>query len=176
MRLRREDWLHAARIQLGNEGPSGIKIEALARTLGVSKGSFYWHFADRQELLWSLLELWEQSTDLLIAQASEESTPQAAFRRLFQEIHALGVTGELGIFAWAKQDLEVKSRVQQVEQKRILFLQTLFQQVGYDEKQALHRAELSYLSFLGFLYRGEEGILQSFLTLGENIIHFLMDK
>ena len=56
--LTREDWITGAWEMLGDAGLDGVRVEPLARRLGVTKGSFYWHFRDRQELLDVLLDLW----------------------------------------------------------------------------------------------------------------------
>ncbi|MCB9644580.1 MAG: TetR/AcrR family transcriptional regulator [Myxococcales bacterium] len=174
MRLSPLDWLTAARKQLEVGGPSAIKIEALARDLGVSKGSFYWHFKDRTDLLWQLLSYWERGTDELIRLSSEESTPQDCLRRLFEELEKIGVTGESGIFSWAKQDEEVEARVHAVEQKRLAYLCELFQQAGFVEEESRRRAEISYMAFLGYVYRGESATLPKFQRLGEDLLLLLM--
>ena len=64
-RLGKDDWLRAARRALLIRGPNGVRVEPLARDLGVTKGSFYWHFSDRDDLLEALLVEWEQETSLL---------------------------------------------------------------------------------------------------------------
>ena len=176
MRLSKEDWLDAARKQMGEEGPAGIKVEVLARELGVSKGSFYWHFKDREDLLWSLLSYWEASTESLIAKAREESDPYAALGRLFHEIDALGVTGELGIFAWGKREPLVAARVEEVEKKRIGFLVEIFLWAGWPEEEAFRRSRLMYLAFLGYLYRGESAVLPSFSYLGAEMLALFLQR
>ena len=59
--LHPEDWLRAAQNRLSEHGIESVRIEVLARDLGVSKGSFYWHFRDRGELLDRLLARWEDA-------------------------------------------------------------------------------------------------------------------
>src|SRR5262245_7462490 len=61
----RADWLRAARLALRRRGPDAVRVEPLARALGVTKGSFYWHFRDRSDLLEALLKEWEDETGLL---------------------------------------------------------------------------------------------------------------
>ena len=61
----RNDWLRAARRALLHRGPEGVRVEPLAAILGVTKGSFYWHFTNRRELLEALLREWEEETRLL---------------------------------------------------------------------------------------------------------------
>src|SRR5262245_30715593 len=65
--LDRGDWVRAARLALLEGGPDAVKVERLARKLRVSKGSFYWHFKNRQELLEYLLREWEQEKGSLFA-------------------------------------------------------------------------------------------------------------
>jgi len=63
--LTREDWLKAARIALLHGGVEAVRVEKLARTLGVTKGSFYWHFSNREEILEALLLEWEGQRQIL---------------------------------------------------------------------------------------------------------------
>src|SRR5262245_28278931 len=75
MPLQRDDWVRAARRRLAASGVEAVRVEALARDLGATKGSFYWHFKDRPDLLAAVLREWEETTDRLIAAAARESTP-----------------------------------------------------------------------------------------------------
>jgi len=68
-RLGREDWMRAARLALLHTGPDSVRVEKLARTLNVTKGSFYWHFKDRNEILEALLREWEEETATLTRDA-----------------------------------------------------------------------------------------------------------
>src|SRR5207247_8741198 len=64
-RLSVSDWMRAARLALLHSGPDGVRVEPHARALGVTKGSFYWHFRDRADLLEALVGEWEAEASLL---------------------------------------------------------------------------------------------------------------
>src|ERR687893_303054 len=76
IRLSREDWIGAALQALADDGPSGVAVERLAARLGTTKGSFYWHFKDREELITEALATWErEDTDAVIEEMKEISDP-----------------------------------------------------------------------------------------------------
>src|SRR5262249_42932087 len=109
-RLGREDWLRAARRALLARGPEGVRVEPLARDLGVTKGSFYWHFGDRADLLEALLVEWEEETALL-SDALRIAAPRAELPAIIAELNRRNLASERGespsdaaIFAWAASD------------------------------------------------------------------------
>ncbi|MEM6429407.1 MAG: TetR/AcrR family transcriptional regulator [Deinococcota bacterium] len=176
--LTKQDWLEAARIALAQQGVKGVKVEVLARHLGVSKGSFYWHFKNRDALLQDLLAYWAQSTDLLIEQASGKVTPKAQLEHLFTAINKLGVTGEDAIHTWAKHDTTVAQHLRAVEAKRLDFLTSLFRQQGFSSVEAQERAEICYLTFLGYVFKTGQDTpsLSQLDELGSKITALLMHK
>lgn len=151
--LGREDWLHAARLALLRGGVEQVRVEKLARALGVTKGSFYWHFKDREELLELLLREWEDEVHGLLIQLGKQSRREKLniFLRLLNERVRLSEEGktpsDAAIFAWASVDPEVARRVNKAEQTRIRQLQHL---VG-----SRNRMELFYLVWIGFVARGQ---------------------
>jgi AcrR family transcriptional regulator len=150
-RLGRDDWMRAARIALLGGGAAAVRVERLAADLGVTKGSFYWHFADRGELLEELLREWEAERGL----ALRELPPlrgRAAVRELMDFLAprvAASERGELpsdaAVFAWASADAAVARRVERAEAERIVLMQEL---VGDPEL-----GEFLYLAYLGFIMR-----------------------
>jgi AcrR family transcriptional regulator len=151
-RLKPEDWLRAARLALRRGGPDAVRVERLARDLGVTKGSFYWHFKDRDELLEALLQEWEDETSLLLGNALGCSNIHEAVVSLFDEIQRRvslseqgGSPSDAAIFAWASISPEVAVRVNRIEQRRIDMLTRL---TGRPD-----RAELVHYAFLGFIMR-----------------------
>src|SRR3954447_10135934 len=90
-RLAAADWETAALDALADSGLAGVAIEPLARRLGVTKGSFYWHFADREALLVAALARWETGhTDRIIDAAEDVSDPRERLRRLIGRVVAGG--------------------------------------------------------------------------------------
>jgi len=85
VRTPRGAWVHAALQALAAGGPDAVRVEALAVSLGVSKGGFYWHFADRQALLEEMLDTWEKTgtEDIIARVASHPGDARAKLQKLF---------------------------------------------------------------------------------------------
>lgn len=176
--LSQQDWLQAARVIMTEQDIGAVKVEVLARHLKVSKGSFYWHFKNRDDLLKGLLELWASSTDWLIAEANRGSSPAEKLKLLFQHIAELGISGEASIHMWAKQDASVAKRLEQVERKRLAFLRKLFKEAGFRKRQAKENAELIYLAFLGYAFKtGQAAVFDLELSvLGDKLSDVFIQK
>ena len=157
MTLTKADWISAGWILMANKGVAAVKVEVLARQLKVSKGSFYWHFKNRQELLEGILQRWENETLWLIEESQKEPTPEKQLIKMFalaEELCNLP-DPETAIFIWANQNPEVQKRVRIVETRRVSYLERLLQDYGFDEAEARHKAEIGYFAFMGFWERKE---------------------
>lgn len=142
---------------MAKEGVAAVKVEVLARQLGVSKGSFYWHFKNRQELLEGILERWENETTWLIEESLQADTPRERIIKLFnlaEEMCHLP-DPEAAIFIWAYDDPAVQQRVRTIETKRVSYLTQLLQEYGFSSVEAEKRAEVGYFALMGFWERGE---------------------
>jgi AcrR family transcriptional regulator len=149
--LDRNDWLKAARLALLTGGVEAVRVEKLARTLHVTKGSFYWHFKGREQLLELLLREWEEERSL-ISDLFGERDKRAALANLFVEVGQRVKASERGespsdaaIFAWAAVSPEVAARVSKEEKVRIRLLKNIFRRND--------AAEYVYMAYLGFLLR-----------------------
>jgi AcrR family transcriptional regulator len=148
-RLSRESWIAAALDALTEHGVSAVAVEPLASRLGVTKGSFYWHFRNRDELLAAALEAWEsERTDELIARLDELPEPHerlAAWAR-----HALGADKALlvGLHA-ASADPIVAPVLLRVTERRVEYLAGLFRAAGVSRRDAERRALLLYAADIG---------------------------
>jgi len=144
------DWLKAARLALLTGGADAVRAERLAADLGVSKGSFYWHFKDVPALREALIAEWEDEADLLIVALGDPggAGPQRLVDALSERV-VLSERGEApsdaAIFAWAAIDPGIAARVAVAERDRIDLLARLCD--GRD------RAELVYMTYLGFILR-----------------------
>jgi AcrR family transcriptional regulator len=145
------DWLKAARLALLKRGVEAVRVEKLARQLHVTKGSFYWHFKNRGELLEALLREWEEERSLLTDLLGEREM-RPALADLFLELGRRVRVSERGespsdaaIFAWAAISPEVAARVNKEEKARIRLLKKVF-----PKNEA---AEYVYMAYLGFLLR-----------------------
>ncbi len=150
----RSDWLRVAVHVLAKKGIDGVRVEPLARLLGVTKGSFYWHFRNRRDLLDALVDLWEDETTWLIAEARKASTPRARLLRFFQLISPEhNYPSDREMFVWARRTTQVKSRANAIELKRVAFIEEQLRHDGVSAPIAARRAEIAYLATLGWVER-----------------------
>ena len=151
------DWTLAAFETLGAEGIDGVKVERIAKTLGATKGSFYWHFADRPALLAHMLDFWEtEGTHNIIEQLQDAELPAAEklkqLARVSSEaqthgLDAIAVEGALR--AWAGQDPMAAEKLKSTEAVRISYLEQLLLDIGHDQNAAETYARQLYLMLLG---------------------------
>lgn len=152
-RLTSSDWQQAALDALSEGGLQNIAIEVLAKRLGVTKGSFYWHFESRDALIKAALELWEsQEQEQVFGQLDALSDPQARMTALVSlvanELKAHKIYSEL---LKAIDHPLVKPVLERVSQRRIDYLTASFRQAGLPRKGAHSRALLIYAAYVGFL-------------------------
>ncbi|HEX5124535.1 MAG TPA: helix-turn-helix domain-containing protein [Rhodanobacteraceae bacterium] len=152
-RLSAADWEEAALATLAESGLSAVAVESLARRLGVTKGSFYWHFATREALIKAALERWEKSDEeIVVAQLDAIADPRERLRELFRR-----VSGEMPshvIYAALMQSLDhplVRPVMARVSQRRLDVLALAYRQAGLERREAEHRARLAYSAYTGFL-------------------------
>src|SRR5438105_5888842 len=116
VRTPRSSWVEEGLRALARGGPDSVRIEPLARTLGDTRGGFYWHFEDRRALLDEMLETWERfAVDRVIARVeadAEDDDARSKLRRLFEiGADSSGVLRtELAIRDWARRDPAVAER------------------------------------------------------------------
>ncbi|WHZ19576.1 MAG: Transcriptional regulator, AcrR family [Rhodanobacteraceae bacterium] len=153
-RLSATDWEHGALDMLAEEGVAGLAIEALARRLGVTKGSFYWHFKNREALLQAALDRWEadDERELQAHIGTAGGNPRERLGALFR-----WVSGEIQshrVYAALLQALDhpqVRPMMTRVSQRRMDLLEVAFRQAGLASEDARHRARLTYAAYVGFL-------------------------
>jgi AcrR family transcriptional regulator len=143
--LSREDWLAAALEVLYGEGIGKVSIVRIARDLGVTSGSFYWHFKDRNDLLRSLLSFWVRSQTAAIFEKVEqfEGTPSERLFKLM-EILTLGEQAryEVAVRAWAGFDDMAAEVVRGTDKRRIEWLRSIFRELGFRGNEVEMRARL----------------------------------
>lgn len=149
------DWVRAASARLSQDGIDAVRVEVLARDLGVSKGSFYWHFRDREDLLNSLLTQWENQENAWLDDAAGGARSAAARWALFVErsSNAERCRFEAGLHAWAHRENRVAVRVAAVEKVRGNFIAEVLKDVGFAPRAAKSWADLVNLVYLGWLDR-----------------------
>jgi len=146
-----DDWLRQAADVLVDKSVEGVRVDVLARMLGVTRGSFYWHFTDRDDLLARLLASWKQRQTEQVIAAHERPgvTPQAVISDLaglpFRGASAQrGASIELAVRAWARRDERARAVVDEVDSVRLEYIRHVFAALGFDDDQARHRAFLLY--------------------------------
>jgi AcrR family transcriptional regulator len=152
-RLSAETWATAALEAIADGGVAAVAVEPLAAQLGTTKGSFYWHFANRDALLARALELWEERyTEAIIRVTEAHEGPAERLRVLFAEVlqHRAGGRRELNLVAAADHPL-VGPVVRRVARRRIGYLEELFRGIGFGKAEAGRRALLAYQAYLGYL-------------------------
>jgi AcrR family transcriptional regulator len=158
VRTPRGAWVGAALQALATGGPDAVRVEALAASLGVSKGGFYWHFKDRQTLLEEMLDSWEKTVaeDVIARVESQPADPRAKLQQLFELAPSVDFAVELAIRDWARRDSEVAERVRQVDNRRIEYLRSLFGQFCVDENDVEARSMLAFSLFIGSYFIAAE--------------------
>ena len=152
-RLSAEDWAQAALDVIAEQGVAAVAVEPLARRLGVTKGSFYWHFPSRDALLQAALERWESvEQETVFGTLEAVSDPRERLRALFQvaahEIKPHAIYSEL---LKALDHPTVQPVIDRVSQRRLDYLTVSFRQAGMSRVDAQHRARLAYAAYVGFL-------------------------
>ena len=154
MQLTRNHWIEAALQTLGRRGVDAVRIEVLARELGVTKGSFYWHFKDRDDLLEAMISAWEEETRALHEETAKAGDASARMHRSNELVNQQkGRLPDYAMFAWARRDPKVAQRVAAVEARRLSFLREIAAEAGHDKGEAERLSMLAYLSFIGWVDR-----------------------
>lgn len=152
-RLSAEDWAVAALDLISEAGVAGVAVEPLARRLGVTKGSFYWHFPSRDALLKAALERWEQvELEQVFAPLEGIENPRQRLHELFRRV-ASEARGHI-IYSELLKALDhpaVQPVMERVSKRRLDYLALAFRQAGMARGDAQHRARLTYAAYIGFL-------------------------
>jgi AcrR family transcriptional regulator len=151
-RLSRQSWVQAALDAIAEGGLAAVTVVPLAKQMGATKGSFYWHFTNREALVQAALADWEHShTAAVIAEIEASSDdPLQQLRLLFKRVTALAARDriELALLATADHPT-VEPVLDRVTRRRIEFVAGRFQRLGFSRAQAKRRALLAYSAYLG---------------------------
>jgi AcrR family transcriptional regulator len=145
-------WVAAGLEALRKGGVAGVRVERLAADLGITKGSFYWHFRDRGELLEALLEFWAREMTEAEFERIREVKGGLARRLavLAEDVLEKGMGRyDPAVRAWARTDRKVAAAVAQVDRRRVRALTGLFEEGGFAAGGASARARLFYTFLLG---------------------------
>jgi AcrR family transcriptional regulator len=136
------DWAEAALQLIAEKGLSALTVSALAARLGVTKGSFYWHFQARSDLLAVALERWERraTTELMLDAASQQPRSRSLYAAL----------------AEAAEDPAVRKVLNGVASARIAYLETCYRELGLSDSLARSHALFAYAAYRGLLQLAHE--------------------
>lgn len=152
-RLSAADWEQATLDLIAEQGVAAVAVEPLARRLGVTKGSFYWHFPTREALLQAALARWEQAdVEGMLRQIDRVADPRERLVQLFRR-----TSGELKthvIYSALLKALDhpvVQPVMQRLSQRRLNYLSVAYRALGMSRREAMNRARLAYTAYVGFL-------------------------
>jgi AcrR family transcriptional regulator len=154
--LDRSAWIKGALAALADDGPAGLRVEILAKKLQVTKGSFYWHFKDRRDLIDAVLDEWKEGRirDIRKQTAAEPGHELAALRHTIDVYSASrnrrGLPIELAVREWAQRDARAAQAVEEVDAERLTCAARLFQARGLSAGEAEARSVLLYAYVFGF--------------------------
>ena len=152
-RTPRSGWIDEGLRALASGGPDAVRIEPLARALGVTKGGFYWHFDGRRALLDEMLDTWErESVDEVIERVEREGGDARARLRRLSAI--AGASDEvlridLAVRDWARRDKAVARRLRRIDNRRMDYMRSLFRAFSRDEDDVEARSMLALSLWIG---------------------------
>jgi len=148
--LSRQVWLQRALELLSREGESRLRIDAICKALGVTKGSFYWHFKSRGDFIQSMLEYWAEIYNKRVARTAEERGGKALhrLRYVFDLVLKENLSKyDVAFDAWAAREPGIAGLVQKVYKLRRDYVGSLFRELGFRGID-LETRTVSFLSFL----------------------------
>ena len=147
-RLGPMDWVNAGLRALARSGFTALKADVLAKSLGVSRGSFYWHFADVGAFHAAVLQRWrEVALENIVAEI--EGTPGDRLQALIRRGFSARLNLESAVRAWAFADQKIRAAVDAVDAERVRYLKDLLVEAGVDPDIAESRAWLINWAYLG---------------------------
>jgi AcrR family transcriptional regulator len=156
-RLTRERWLSAALEAVARNGGARLRVRDLVQNLGVSTGSFYWHFRSRDDFVAKLVDYWGREVTSRVAEhmANVEGDPRKRLLLLMEYLlEQDSARYDVAVRAWAAQEPAVARRVRRVDQLRLRVVRSLFKEMGFSGKElemrtstfvVFHSLELGFL-------------------------------
>ena len=149
--LTASDWLDQGLKTLAKDGFTALKAEPLAKAMRVSRGSFYWHFADIAAYHAAILARWhEVAAEQIIANVEAASKDEDPLALLLRRVFGERLTLERAVRTWASVDASARAAVQTIDRRRLSYVESLLAQSGLSAEAARARAQILYWAFLGF--------------------------
>lgn len=151
-RLNAQHWLDAGLRVLATEGPQGLRIMPIAQQLGVTKGSFYWHYRDLDDYQAALLREWEQrhTQQIIRAVEAQGGDPSAKLRNLFGLTVNADARLALAIRRWAASHAPARAAQERVDGDRVAYVAGLLGPLGWTQDEALFLARWTYGALIGY--------------------------
>jgi len=146
------DWEEAALDAIAAGGLSSLAIPELARTLGVTKGSFYWHFAALDELIAAALRRWEEDDRKAVRELETIADPRARLRAAFTEAQQSLRAHALYVALSASGDKRVTAVLRRISERRMAFLVAAYSELGFAPGEAENQAMLAYFAYVGLMH------------------------
>jgi AcrR family transcriptional regulator len=149
--LSANDWLDQGLKALAANGAGALKADPLAKALGVSRGSFYWHFADVAEFRTAILAYWrEVSAERVIADLEAGAKHENPLLLLLRRTFSSRLTLEKAMRSWATFDAEARTAVQAIDRRRMDYIEGRLKLSGLAEEVAQARSQILYWTFVGY--------------------------
>jgi AcrR family transcriptional regulator len=149
--LSAQDWLDQGLKTLAGQGFAALKAEPLAKAMGVSRGSFYWHFADIGAFHAAVLKAWhEVAAEAIIAHVEAASSGADPLIVLLQRVYSEKLALERAVRSWASFDAAARAAVQAIDRRRLDYVVGLIRARGVTADLARTRAQILYWAFLGY--------------------------
>lgn len=160
-RVSREDWVRCGLAVLAEDGIDAVRVEPLAARLSVTKGSFYWHFADRAALHQAMLVAWRQRStrDIVTRISADAAEPRQQLHRLLALSAVSGHAARLetAIRSWASADSKAARLVAEIDKERIAYVANLLEHSGVARATAQTRTRMIYLMLIGSYFSYSRG-------------------
>ncbi|MEG3176835.1 TetR/AcrR family transcriptional regulator [Sphingomonas sp. RB3P16] len=166
-RLTRQDWLDAALTSLAQQGYQSLRAERLAKALGVSRGSFYWHFADVETFEQAVLDHWETvavDTPYADAIATARRDSSMALEALIRRVFRSPVALERAVRSWAATSQIAAAALRRVDQRRLSILTELIASGEARSELANVRAILLYWTYIGHVTNADITVDEAIVT------------
>jgi AcrR family transcriptional regulator len=157
-RLGADDWVRAAFEIMIDEGIGGVKIQRLCERLGVTKGSFYWHFADMDAFHGELARRWAEEGAHLPGELRPDADAQSVM------LGAMGILADKrnrnltrAMRDWAQNDERARAAIRQADQLLFQRVKAAFTAIGFEDDEAEVRAKILYYAGIGFAHVGTLG-------------------
>jgi AcrR family transcriptional regulator len=149
--LSAQDWVDQGLKTLAKSGFTALKAEPLAKAMGVSRGSFYWHFTDISAFHAAILTHWREiAAEAIIAGVEASAAHEDPLSLLLRRVFGERLTLENAVRTWASVDPAARAAVQAIDRRRLGYIEGLMTRSGLSADTARARAQILYWAFLGF--------------------------